>query len=320
MIKKIKKYKIFRKIHSLLVNVLEYLTKSINLSINNVSKNKLIRIFTFYLLKENLDIQLRVNNTNFIINSSDKVNSKKIYSNLSFPQFDELKKAKNLLQKENINIENLIDIGAHFGNISIPAVTEKYFKSAIAVEPVPENYKVLRKNIEVNNIENKVKTFNNFIGQKEAEIEIYSFKNNPAASLKIEDKSFLKKYKTTYNLKNIKKVLVKQIHIDAVLKGADFKKTIIWSYCQGDDIDIINSSKYIKSEKIPFCLPISGFMLQKNNSNLESFLNQLIESNYKKFVNLSSSNPEINTINIQNINKLLDEYGNSGSFFTLLFL
>ena len=319
MIKKIKKYKIIRNLHSLLVNILEGFTKSINFSISNVSKNKLIRVFTFYILKENLDIQLKINNTNFIINSSDKVNSKKIYSNLSFPQFDELKKAKNLLEKENINIENLIDIGAHFGNISIPAVTEEYFKSAIAIEPVPENYKLLKKNVAINNIENKVETFNNFIGEKEDEIEIYSFKNNPAASLKIEDKSFLEKYKKTYNLKNIQKVLVKQIHIDDILKEVDFKKAFIWSYCQGDDIDVINSSRYIKSNKIPFCLPISGFMLQKNNSNLDSFLKQLIESNYKKFVNLSDKNPEINLNNFQNINKLLDKYGNTGSFFTLLF-
>ena len=280
MIKKIKKYKIFRNTHSFIVNILEAFTKPINLSTKNISKNKLIRVITFYLLKENLDIELKLKNTNFIINTSDKVNSKKIYSNLSFPQFNELKKAKDLLEKENIIVENLIDIGAHFGNISIPAVSERHFKSAIAIEPIPKNYQMLKKNIAINNIQNEITIFNNFIGEKEEEIEIYFFKNNPAASSKIENKNFLEKYKKTYNLKYSEKVHVKQVHIDTLLNETDLKKAFIWSYCQGDDIDIINSSQLIKNNKVPFSIPISGFMLEKNNSSIEYFLNELI-SPYK---------------------------------------
>ena len=61
------------------------------------------------------------------------------------------------------NIQNdavIIDIGSHIGAFSLFAAT-KYTKSHIfAFEPSIENFALLNKNIEVNNLEKRIKTFN----------------------------------------------------------------------------------------------------------------------------------------------------------------
>jgi len=313
-------YLILRKIHKYFLNFIYGITSVIKLQKIITPKSKIFRMIYFFFLKENLIFYISFDDLKFYINSSDKVNSRKIYSNLKFPQFDEFLRAYEILQNINYKTETLVDIGAHYGNISVPAIKKKLFDHAVAVEPVNDNFNILEKNVKINDVADKIRTFNLFIGDGDDKTEIYTFNNNPAASLKVEDPNFLEKYSKTYNLKNSKKIIVDQKKLDDILLDKTLENTFIWSYCQGDDINIISSSKKVKKSKIPFSIPVSSYLLNKNKYDIEKFISELIDENYVKFYDLSEKMPKSYDLNTTSFLNLYKKYGISGGFTNVLFV
>ena len=50
----------------------------------------------------------------------------------------------------------MIDVGANIGSITIPSLKENFFENALVFEPNPESLRLLKSNILINNLENKV--------------------------------------------------------------------------------------------------------------------------------------------------------------------
>ena len=50
----------------------------------------------------------------------------------------------------------MVDVGANIGPICIPAVTRGYVQQAVAVEPNPDNCRLLRVNVALNGLHNKI--------------------------------------------------------------------------------------------------------------------------------------------------------------------
>jgi FkbM family methyltransferase len=59
-----------------------------------------------------------------------------------------------------------VDVGAHCGSFSIPY--ESFFERVISIEPLPDNYAALRRNIALNKLERKVRGFNLAAGARAA--------------------------------------------------------------------------------------------------------------------------------------------------------
>ena len=139
----------------------------------------------------------------FIINSSDYVNSKKIYVNNKFPQFEEFNKAMELLQNEKIKVNSLIDVGSHYGNIVIPAVKKFKLEKAYAFEPVESNYNILNSNIKLNSLDKIIISKKRFLSDEVSKKDIQIFSNNSAASSNLSnlDKKHVKLYSSANNLK-----------------------------------------------------------------------------------------------------------------------
>jgi FkbM family methyltransferase len=53
-----------------------------------------------------------------------------------------------------------LDVGAHVGTTAITAVGRFGFGTALAFEPEPENYRLLRANVSMNGLEQRIRTFN----------------------------------------------------------------------------------------------------------------------------------------------------------------
>jgi FkbM family methyltransferase len=51
-----------------------------------------------------------------------------------------------------------VDVGAHSGSFSIPY--ESFFDRVLAIEPLPDNYRAMQRNIALNNLEGKIRSFN----------------------------------------------------------------------------------------------------------------------------------------------------------------
>jgi FkbM family methyltransferase len=115
----------------------------------------------------------------------------------------------------NLNSDStFVDIGSHYGIYSLLAARKVQKGSVIAIEPVPENYKILNKNINANKLTN-IQSHNYAASDKAGEAEF----NIPWAS----DSAGFYEHP---NAETIRRVPVKMINPDALIKNkkVDFIK------------------------------------------------------------------------------------------------
>ncbi len=71
-------------------------------------------------------------------------------------------------------IDQIFDIGANIGAFTIPAAKHLLVNQIISFEPDPENFKLLEKNIMLNNLESTVELHNSAVSlRKEASIKLF---------------------------------------------------------------------------------------------------------------------------------------------------
>ena len=98
----------------------------------------------------------------FILNTADKIISKEIYAAGEF-DLKKFFKACDLLQLDPSQ-STFVDCGANMGCICVPLVGRKIVSHAIAIEPDPENYRLLIANIHLNNLQNRISSVQRALG------------------------------------------------------------------------------------------------------------------------------------------------------------
>ena len=246
-----------------------------------------IRRFSFNVMKIDNLIEVKVDDIRFLVNTSDKVISKNIYSNLKFPEYEKFNLSMNILKENGISINNLVDIGAHYGSISIPAALEYDFNKIYAFEPIYENLKILELNILLNDLSANFLTFNNFLDSSKKQLTVYNFINNTAASIAMNSEANLEKYMKINNLEYKNQESHESQLLDEILKNYTLQETLFWLYCQGKEIDIILSSEKIIKDKSPICMGYAPLVNQSSDKTIEDLCTRLNDSNYSTIVDLN---------------------------------
>lgn len=102
--------------------------------------------------KNRLLLARTTENIYYIVNTSDKVIGKTVYCDRMSFDAHHLTDALNLIpSKKSI----LIDVGANIGTIGILGVSKGYFEKCIAFEPEPNNFKILKHNVSLNELSDK---------------------------------------------------------------------------------------------------------------------------------------------------------------------
>ena len=104
----------------------------------------------------------------YVVLNSDKAISRTLFIKGSF-DFDKVEKVISVMSAVNkaFKLETLIDVGANIGTVCIPAVKRGLAANAIAIEPEPLNYRVLVANIFLNDLADKIKTYNLALGSED---------------------------------------------------------------------------------------------------------------------------------------------------------
>ena len=150
--------------------IIESLVKKILIYKNNSTNNylqKTIRSGIYYTTKKNKILFSNNKNIKYLLNSSDWI-SLKLYVDKSF-DYPILRKAVKLLGKKHSR-HTLINIGAHIGSTCIPAIKESKFKNSIAFEPSKKTFNLLQANIYLNEVDDRVQTYNLAISNKKTNL------------------------------------------------------------------------------------------------------------------------------------------------------
>lgn len=102
----------------------------------------------------------------FVVSTADKVIGRELFLHGEF-DFPKLQTALAILAREGLpKPTHLIDVGANIGTITIPAIKRGLMQTATAIEPHPQNLRLLRANLALNGIEDCVTVLAQAVGDR----------------------------------------------------------------------------------------------------------------------------------------------------------
>ena len=188
----------------------------------------------------------------------------------------------------NKKIKYLIDVGSNIGTFCIPPVKDGLIEKCIAIEPVKKIYDVLNINITLNEINEKIISYDYVISDKIKEnLELSLNKNNYGDN----------KFKLSTKKKH-KFIIVKLNHF---IKKFNLKQLLIKIDVQGfEDKVLISGNKFIL-KKVPLIVEFDSSFIKKKNSKK---IIKLFKKNYKYLSVLDVKYPKKDRI--QNFEKLFN--------------
>ena len=243
------------------------------------SKNTFINgiIFDIYSKKLKYIITENSYKEKFILITQDKVISKEIFVKGEF----DIKKLEKTLEflRPTHKIKKLYDIGANLGVTCIPAVQRKMIQTAIAVEPVMQNYDVLKMNIILNKLEKKIMHYNCALSDRtdiDAKIEIS--KDNSGDNRVILDTNLDNLNQSS----NIQKIVTDKF--DNLFKNINGNEDLIWIDTQGYEPKVLMGAENLIKSKAPIVIEFWPYELKRNGLWVPMF--KILEK-FDFFVDLS---------------------------------
>ena len=290
------------------------LSKIISVFLN--SKNSFIKgiIFDSFAEKGKYCFVENSKGEKYILLTKDKVISKEIFINDQF-ELEKLKKTLNFLSS-NHNVSNLYDIGANLGITCIPAIKRGLIKKAYAVEPEKENFEILKTNILLNNLQNKIEVFNCALSDEKNSASMEISPDNSGDHRVLQNVNFNVHGEEDRETQQIKTELFDDLFINTKREN-----DLIWIDTQGHEPKVLQGAKSLIKNKIPIVIEFWPYALKRNG--LWEMMIKNIE-NFDFYIDLSMETLEQKRINSKSINDLAEgwdnEKYNKHSLFTDLLL
>ena len=248
-------------------------------------KNKIRRIRKIEFEYFSKKYKLYDNKYFFIIFGKDKFISRETYVNGPH-DYHLFKTSRRLLNKK---IKYLIDVGANIGTFSIPPIKDGLLEKCIAIEPVKNIYNILNMNILLNEVDNKISTYDYVISDK--------VKENVSLSLNKDNYG-----DNRFAVISGKKKKFKVVKLDHFVKKFNLKNLLIKIDVQGFEDKVLISAKKFILKKVPLIIEFDQNFLKKKNSYKTI---KLLKKNYEYFYNIDDKDLKKNIIN--NFEKIFDK-------------
>jgi FkbM family methyltransferase len=239
----------------------------------------------------------------FVIPLRDETIGKYLFVDGYF-DLDKLLKVNKLI---NLKGRTLIDVGANFGSICIPAVKRNIFADAIAIEPDVKTFEILRRNIYLNNLDT-INAIQAAAGCNTGRL-LFGTKHKNTGDGKILNKYNKTEFSQSY--------LVRQITLNSLFNDKIAKNALIWIDVQGFESRVLEGATKFTSAKTPLVLEIYPLGLNQY-SNFKKLKRSL--ANYSYFANLRYDIYEPRFEPISNFEIEFNYLEKIGSFSDYLFI
>ena len=240
----------------------------------------------------------------FVVSTSDTVIAKSIYVKKKF-DLDKFFIAKDILNL-NTNNTTFVDIGANIGSICIPLVKRGIVKEAIAIEPDPLNFKLLKSNITLNSLDDKIQAQEKALGKKKNGFIEFELSKVNYGDHRIYNPGKDRVYADEKNRKIIK---VETTNLDEILGSTSSNDYFLWSDTQGYEGYILDGSQITLSRGFPFVMEFWPHGMSGSESfNLIKKI--LFSSPYKYFYDLNDQSMNKIDLNEENLEYLFKKLSN----------
>ena len=186
-----------------------------------------------------------------------------------------------------LNIEKIIDIGAHKGEFLESMLTVKKVNSFYAFEPQKNIFNEITEKFSKNE---KITLFNLAMDKEITNKKIKINKLSMTSSLaEINEESFYLKIKNflTFSKSNFDdEYEIQTSTVDKIFENVNLQKALLKIDVEGFEMNVIEGSR-MKLKEIPFILLENQFGNHYKNSNFKDIINILSKQNfeiYKKFI------------------------------------
>lgn len=266
------------------------------------SKNSFIRGVVFDFSNQISDIIFYKNKhgERFALFTDDNIISKQIFISEEF-DLEKFYKVINFLNTSK-KIENLYDIGANIGTICIPAVKRNLVKKAFAVEPVRKNFDLLKVNVMLNDLKNRIDMYNYALGSEDDKNLDIELANDNSGDHRVRLTNL---ESNLYNEKGRQIEKVKSKKFDSLFKNLNKDKDLVWMDTQGFEPLILDGAKNLIDKEIPLVIEFWPYGLKRNN--LWEHMRKIIER-YKYYADLSYNELALKKINKDSLDDLFSNW------------
>lgn len=248
----------------------------------------------------------------YVVLNSDKAISRALFIKGSF-DFDKVEKVISVMSAVNkvFKLETLIDVGANIGTVCIPAVKRGLAANAIAIEPEPLNYRVLVANIFLNDLADKIKTYNLALGSKDNQTLELELSEGHSGDHRIHVAN------ETGTASSGKITSVKSETFDSVVPAVDRNSCMIWMDTQGYEGIILQGAQNIIRVQVPMVVefwPEGMKRLRSYPALKEAMLN------YSEYYDLSDEHPRPVPITQKSVDALYERLGETGQWTDVLLI
>lgn len=206
----------------------------------------------------------------------------------------------------------MYDIGANLGVICIPALKRNLVKIAYAIEAEKENFKLLKANIILNNLENKIIPYNFALSDKDDEILEMELSKNNFGDHRIKKKINF----NLYGEENRELTKVKSKKFDTIFPKTNPLKDLVWIDTQGYEASILEGANSLIRSKTPIVVEFWPYGLKRSN-NWEKMISIL--ERFSHYIDLAETDVKIQKLNKFNLNILTSGWDNENKFKHALF-
>lgn len=248
---------------------------------------------------------------NFIVNSSDKAIGLSCYVQRGAYDFDRFASAIKMLPNA-ARISILVDVGANIGTISIPALKSGLFKRAIAVEPEPRNFKLLRINVILNGLEGRFVLHNVAAGGGADETIVFELSEDNYGDHRVRgdvgEGLFSESKRST--------IAVRSMPLHELLEGEDPGEILLWIDTQGYEGAVLSGAQKLIEKRVPLCFEFWPYGLHRLGG-FELLKSALSGAEYSFIIDLDDPEKKV-AFSISELDAAWARVGTSGAYTDLL--
>ena len=244
----------------------------------------------------------------FVVAAGDLVIGQWLFKRREPYNFPMLERTAALLRGHRLTL--LIDIGANIGTICIPAVKRGLFEKAIAIEPEPLNYSLLRTNVEVNRLSGQIATRNVALGERDDETLLFEL-----AALNLGN------HRVSYGAPSATEevIQVPSQSLDRISEGLDLSAVLLWMDTQGFEGHVLAGATRTLQSKPPLVTKFWPGGLTRSGG-MERFRNALQIAGYTSFCDMSKPGDSLHPFSTASLDDLAAEHGLGSGQTDLLFI
>ena len=247
----------------------------------------------------------------YVIHTSDNGTSREVFRSGQL-DLEKFTRVVELLPPQMLaNRRVLLDVGANLGTICIPLVAAGHFERAIAVEPDPLNLRLLRTNIALNELHERIAVLNRAAADDDN--RTLSLERSPVNTG--DHRISVSNEPGQQREEDRNRIEVQSITIDTIVEAdsASANEFLIWMDVQGYEGWALAGAVQTLAHTPPLVLEFWPYGMQRARS-FDALLQALAQ--YRWFVDLADPNAERRGIN--ELQALHDEIGEAGDYTDLL--